>query len=259
MCAGKSANALVDQKARVLKKLFLTENLMSMTLELESPFRGVQAGQFVMLRTAPGFDPLLGRPFAFCGSTDNVVEILVAITGRGTKLLSSLPAGENLSIRGPLGNGFPVSSVKKVICLAGGVGIAPFLPLGGGSQDFEFHLGVPGQRWKPLVEWVSRKVGNLTVYSDDGSIGLHGTPLLRLEKTDPLSESVWACGPNAMMKAVGTECVSRGIAAWISLETRMACGMGGCHGCVVKTVNGPLRACVDGPVFSVREVLWHDS
>jgi dihydroorotate dehydrogenase electron transfer subunit len=247
----------LDQDVVIASKVVLGENLFVLALETREKMPQVRPGQFVLLRTAAGFDPLLGRPFAICGQEDNWIEVLFAVAGRGTRLLADSAPGVRLSLRGPLGNGFPEFPRRHVHCLAGGVGIAPFLLAGQGNERTEIHLGVPGLNWKPLVDWVSERIHGVHVYSEEGKLGKHGNPLLCIEGLDPGSEAVWACGPTGMLKAVSVECGKRHIPAWVSLETRMACGMGGCHGCVVQTVNGPRKTCTDGPVFPSQEVLWN--
>ncbi len=259
MCTSGPDPTGLDQDVVLASRFSLGEKLFILTLETREMFSRVQPGQFVLLRTAAGLDPLLGRPFAICGQEGNRIEIIVAVAGRGTRLLADSALGVRLSLRGPLGNGFPESTKSRTHCLAGAVGIAPFLLARQQNGESEIHLGVPGQDWEPLVNWVSERIHGLHVYSEDGKLGNRGNPLLCLDGLDPRSDVVWACGPTGMLKAVSAVCGKRQIAAWVSLETRMACGMGGCHGCVVQTVDGPKKTCTDGPVFHSQEVLWNAS
>lgn len=247
----------LDQDVVIASRVRLGENLFVLLLETGEIMPRVHPGQFVLLRTAAGFDPLLGRPFAICGQVENRIEILFAVAGRGTRLLADSAPGVRFSLRGPLGNGFPESPRRRVHCLAGAVGIAPFLLAGQDNESTEIHLGVPAWNWKPFVDWVSERIHGIHVYSEDGKLGKRGNPLLCIEGLDPNREEVWACGPTGMLKAVSVECGKRLIPAWVSLEKRMACGMGGCHGCVVQTVNGLRKTCTDGPVFPSQEVLWN--
>lgn len=259
MCLHGISSRMLDQEVILVDTLKMGEKFFVLSLESEKPLPEANPGQFVMLRATQGLDPLLGRPFAICGQNANRVEIVAAVSGRGTRIMAGLPTGVHLSLRGPLGKGFPTPPGLRIHCLAGGIGIAPFLLPGTSREGFEVHLGVPGQEWKPLVDWAYRKIPGLHVYSEDGNLGACGTPLLSLEKLDPLREAVWACGPMGMLKAISEECRERNIQSWVSLETRMACGMGGCHGCVVQTGNGPRKTCCDGPVFEGKEVLWNAS
>lgn len=256
MCMNEPDPKRLDREVALSRSVQIGEKLFFLTFDTRGLFPCVKPGQFVMLRIAQGFDPLLGRPFAVSGQEENRIELLVALAGRGTNILADLPVGIRLSVRGPLGNGFPLSPQGHVHCLAGAVGIAPFLLAGQGNSEIDVHLGVPGKDWAPLVDWASERIPGLHVYSEDAKLGNPGNPLRCLEGLDPLNEEVWACGPTGMLKAVSQECARRHIPAWVSLETRMACGMGGCHGCVVQTRNGPRKTCTDGPVFGSGEVLW---
>lgn len=258
MCRNGPGHSQLEREAVLAQKEQLDDNLFFLTLETADPLPHVEPGQFVMLRTSPALDPLLGRPFAICGLHQSSLELLVAVAGRGTRLLAGLPPGERLSLRGPLGNGFPVQTGRKIHCLAGTTGIAPFLLTGLFEQGFDIHLGLPGIKWKPLADWASGKIPGLHLYSDDGKIGITGNPLMCIDKLDPESDVIWGCGPTGMLKALDRECRKSGIRAWVSLETRMACGIGGCHGCVVRTTGGPRKTCTDGPVFEAREVCWDD-
>jgi len=258
MCGSEIQDRQLEREVVLSKKEQLSNHLFVLSFEAPDPFRGILPGQFVLLRTGPALDPLLGRPFAVCDAVENRVDLLVAIAGRGTRLLCSLPAGERLLMRGPLGNGFPHQPGKRIHCLAGTTGIAPFLLARRRSPRIEVHLGIPDSSWIGLVKWASEKISSLCVYSDDASIGMGGTPLVCIDHLDPSYDVVWACGPTGMLKAVQSACQRRGIPSWISLETRMACGIGGCHGCVVKTVNGLRKTCTDGPVFESGEVLWNE-
>lgn len=247
---------VTEQAVFVAGKTDIGEKLFLLTLELQQQTESPEPGQFVMLRATQGLDPLLGRPFAICGFEGDRLELLVAVAGRGTRFLRDIRPGTRLSMRGPLGKPFPCEYEGNIHCLAGGVGIAPFLIARSSAVPVEIHLGVPGEEWAPLIDWAKAKTDRLTVYSEDGNIGIQGNPLLCLEALHRGIDVVWACGPNGMLKAVSRECSRLGIKAYVSLETRMACGVGGCHGCTLRTVGGMKKNCTDGPVFGAEEVLW---
>lgn len=250
---------VIEQDVFVADKTDIGEKLFLLSLEMRQEAYLPQPGQFVMLRATQGLDPLLGRPFAICGFEGDRLDILVATVGRGTRLLRDLRPGTRLSMRGPLGNPFPDRLEGKIYCLAGSVGIAPFLLSHPSNARVEIHLGVPGEEWAPLADWAKGKTDRLTVYSEDGKFGIQGNPLLCLEGVDRRTDVVWACGPNGMLKAMSRECGRLGIETYVSLETRMACGVGGCHGCTVRTVGGLKKNCTDGPVFRAEEVLWDET
>ena len=257
MCRNEPGQSVLEREAVLAHKETLGGNLFALTLETVDQTPCFEPGQFVMLRTSPALDPLLGRPFAVCGRHSHRLELLIAVTGRGTRLLAQLPPGERLSLRGPLGKGFPVLPGKNIHCLAGTTGIAPFLLARPLEPKIKIHLGLPGIEWKALAKWASGKIPGLQLYSEDGNIGTRGNPLLCIDHLDPESDVIWACGPTGMLKAVSIECDKRGIQAWVRLKTRMACGIGGCHGCVVRTTGGLRTTCTDGPVFQSREVCWN--
>ncbi len=232
--------------------------LFSLVLRFAEPFHA-DPGQFVLIRDARwGSDPLLGRPLAVAWQKKTTAGLLFQVRGRGTEAFSSLEEGATLEVRGPQGRGFPVPAGERLLLAAGAMGLAPLLfawERYGASRPGELLLGVSCSRWTGLVEWLHRRGVPCTVACDDGSIGRKGTVVDLLERLIRKEDEVWACGPQAMMVAVADLAPAR---FFVSLEARMACGYGGCLGCVVPTRSGRLRACVDGPVFDGREVLWND-
>jgi dihydroorotate dehydrogenase electron transfer subunit len=124
----------------------------------------------------------------------------------------------------------------------------------------EFHLGVPNVSWKPFAEMLSRRLEaceqSLRVFSEDGAIGEKGNALDGLPEDLSPSDRIWGCGTNGMMKALALKYKNRLSQIFMSLDAKMACGYGGCLGCVIDTVHGKKRACADGPVFRGDEVVW---
>jgi dihydroorotate dehydrogenase electron transfer subunit len=124
----------------------------------------------------------------------------------------------------------------------------------------EPHLGVPDSSWRPFVDMLSHRFEargqTLRVFSEDGGLGEKGNALSGLpEKLSP-SDRVWGCGTNGMMKALASKYKDQLSQLFVSLDAKMACGYGGCLGCVVDTVHGKKRSCADGPVFRGDEVIW---
>ncbi len=249
--------------------------------------RAIVPGQFLMIRVPDRDDPLLGRPFALYDTViDNNgqpigVDVVYLVVGKLTGALAQLKAGEELEIWGPLGNGFSAQPVEHLIMVAGGIGQTPFLALGrqflGGrtygrpeqevasSQSVTLCYGV---RRKDLLAGESdfRDCGiDLRISSDDGSIGHHGLVtdlLLRSLEEKPADECrIACCGPEPMMEAVAKIALERNVPCEVSLETPMACGIGICFSCVVKTKQPDgdwdyKRTCVDGPVFPAEKIVW---
>lgn len=222
-------------------------------------------GQFYMLAAGEGWGggaderPYLPRAFSFArarplpGGSGVDLQFLLEDVGPGTRRLARLVPGDPLAILGPLGIGFrPAGDGRVPVLVGGGIGIAPLLCL-----DDELRTGgveapsLLGFRSAEHAEGSSLFAGAPTVVTDDGSVGeraLVTAPLrVRLE-TDPQA-TVYACGPEPMLKAVSVLCEELEVPAQLALEAGMACGYGACFGCVVPTVEGYARVCVDGPVF----------
>lgn len=231
-------------------------------LEIEAPAVAARAypGQFVMLSVSPSWDPFLHRPLGIAGVSGNRIILLVQVVGRGTALLQSLPRGTSLTLRGPLGQGFPAPQrEKRYLLAAGGLGVVPLLfayRQWGEEASMEILLGVPDASWAPLGAYVGQFVpsSHLRVVSDDGTLGECGNPCTCL---GACGDEVWACGPLPLLRGL-YHCLPPEIPYYPSMEARMGCGYGGCLGCVIPTREGNLRACVEGPVMDGREVLWDE-
>ena len=239
-------------------------------------------------------EPFLRRPLSLAGREDLhdrvELELIYRVTGTGTAWLSGVAAGETLSVLGPLGNAFPLRADKPLAALlGGGVGIPPLIylarTLAQAGKSVVAFLGVRSADFLPvslLGDTAPRGDGgpNLcvtefarcgvpaAVATDDGSLGFAGMasqPLLRWldeHRVDPADLTVYACGPEKMMRVVADACAARSIECLLSLERHMACGMGTCQSCVVKIRSDSppgwsfKLCCSDGPVFDARDVMW---
>jgi len=210
-------------------------------------------GQFYMLAAAErwgggaGERPYLGRAVSIMRlGEDGLVEFLLEDVGPGTRRLCELDAGEQLAVVGPLGNGFtaPAANVEPLL-VGGGIGIAPLVAVQeswGGRVLLGFR---DGEHAKAAELFTDPQVA-----TDDGSLGHNGfvTTLIDGElATRP--QTIYACGPPAMLSEVRARAATHEVAAQLALEAPMACGFGACYGCVVATIDGYRRVCVDGPVF----------
>ncbi len=243
--------------------------------------RVAQPGQFVHIHCGGG--TYLRRPFSIAGVKRNQIEIVYKVVGKGTELLSHRKKGETLDVIGPLGSGFslqPVTCNLQPLLIAGGTGIASLL--------FLTHKLVPhpsslvtvlvGAKTKNDLLSVNdfKKLGcQVKLATEDGSLGFRGlvSDLFKsylVPRAYSLTPVVFACGPYQMLKKIAEICRGKQIKCQVSLENIMACGIGACRGCVVKTRitadKGQTRiaadkfiyktVCKDGPVFNVNEIIW---
>lgn len=228
-------------------------------------------GQFMMLRTTEGADPLLARPFGIAGfekeGSGALLEIIYRMVGRGTWKMTQWVEGQSVSFLGPLGNGFKLPPEgSRSLLIAGGIGLPPLLSLArvmaslGRSDEITLLYGESsGNRLVDLDTRIFPSI-EIEICTEDGSLGMRGlvTDLLR-EKGGGEGYHIFACGPNAMMKAVldlaGDKCLS----AHFSLEARMACGFGVCMGCTVlvpgEGSRSYVRVCREGPVFDGKDLI----
>ncbi len=222
-------------------------------------------GQFVMVRqVGPALDPLLPRPMGIHDIDSDLVKVLIEPVGKGTLYLSRAKVGDRFSVLGPLGNGFDTEGTGPALIIGGGVGAAPLALLAGRlleqGRKVRCLLGFK-TRVQAVVSELFSEV-DLDVCTEDGTMGRRAvvSELLAgcLEDLGPdaAGAQIFACGPDAMLKAV-TEAAGRcGADAQVSVAAHMACGVGACQGCVVKVAGEYRRACSEGPVFPAEEPEW---
>jgi dihydroorotate dehydrogenase electron transfer subunit len=239
-------------------------------LVLKTPEAAAAAlpGQFVMLRVTDTMDPLLARPFGISSViAKSSIELIYRIAGRGTTLLGKAEAGQRLQLLGPLGKGFPLPEKGALpVLVAGGSGFPPLQFL---SQrigpDAHFFVGSRYKECLPpsgVLKKFRENTAKMHIATDDGSIGVKGTTadilnafLTKMEKKSHLV--LYACGPHAMLAAVSRIAAEHSITCYVSMEERMACGLGACMGCSIPMkAGGYKRACKEGPVFDSRDVEW---
>ncbi len=254
------------ERVRVLANDRLAEGVGLLVLHAPYVAENVRPGQFVHLRISQGTDFLLRRPFSVHRREGGRIELLYQVLGVGTRELSLKVSGQEMDVVGPLGHGWTLpDGASHALLVAGGLGSAP---LGMLAEDLsEKGVAVVVAQGAPtaerlvgrgVFESVARRVEYAT---DDGSEGHHGfvtavsEELLAAETFD----AVYVCGPEAMQRIVAAQAQSRGVYCEVSLERLMACGIGVCLSCVVSTVHGLQRACVNGPVFPASEVVWDAS
>ncbi len=252
-------------KAGIVKNAQVQGRYFKMTLAAWAIAREAKPGQFINVKVSDTQEPLLRRPLGIHGITGGL-EILYEVVGEGTAILSQRKPGESLDIVGPLGNGFDyrpeAKSQKPQILVAGGMGVAPLLFLAEKLKHRKL-LVLIGAKTKSQILCAGefKKLGcAVKIATDDGSRSFKGkvTDLLKRELSAiryPLS-AIYACGPRPMLKEISHLSKKYNIPARISLEEHMACGIGACLGCAVKTKEGFKRVCKDGPVFNAEEIIW---
>jgi len=248
-----------------------------LSIALPVTFPEPSPGQFVMVRNLLSGKAMLSRPFSVHGfhrkRHQSVLELLCRVAGRETKLLSGLNAGAGVEVLGPLGKGFTTKeNVKKILLVAGGVGVAPLAFFVRERTKDPSKAAISLFLGAKTGEIAVALAGNLSdsctvqIATDDGSLGFHGpvTDILaaELHSCDDERTQILACGPTPMTRALAALLSDNPVHCQVSLEERMACGVGACLGCVVpvRDTQGDeiyKRVCKDGPVFDLRELLWH--
>ncbi len=269
----------IKETAKVISQEMLAGDIYSMWIETDIA-KDAKPGQFISVYTKSE-SRLLPRPISICetgciNKTDgsirddrnnagspNALRIVYRIAGEGTREFSAYKAGDTVDILGPLGNGFPLTFEKDdpdAILIGGGIGIPPMLELAkvlkcnktivAGYRDADIFLN------KEL-----EKYGRLVIATDDGSVGTKGTVIDAIRQQGVTGSVIYACGPTPMLRGIKAYAQENGIEAYISMEERMACGVGACLGCVCKTTETDdhskvknARICKDGPVFKASMI-----
>lgn len=274
-------------KAVVLENTALDKHFRLLTIDAGHSTLDAQRipapGQFYMLQAGDSYDPLLKRPFSIFRHKDNSLSFLYRIKGKGTLSLSHFKGGDTINVIGPLGSGYPEPR-GDFIAVAGGIGIAPLLPLLDRFKNRAYlFYGARNKEELIMLDEAKADSKELFVTTEDGSYGQKGliTEVLKdfiekrsrgqgfkgssekiiLESSNPRtheSSLIYACGPTPMLKELSKVVAGRmgGVKCYVSLEEHMACGVGVCLGCVVKTVSGYQRVCKEGPVFDIKDIVW---
>lgn len=245
-------NFIVEEKIKLSTNNFL--------LALKSPISlaEVRSGQFVNVEVKDVADRILRRPISVhdVDKEKNILYLVVQIIGKATKKLSLAKKGDEISIIFPLGNGFEIKG-KRPLLIGGGVGVAPLFLL---SKEFRRQNITPsiliGARTNEQLFLTNRynAVGNLSISTEDGSVGEKGLVTENSVLNNEF-DVVYCCGPTPMMRAVTLWAKEKNIECYLSLENRMACGIGACLCCVNENKDGHnVCVCTEGPVFNAMEV-----
>ncbi|NLL78143.1 MAG: dihydroorotate dehydrogenase electron transfer subunit [Clostridiales bacterium] len=254
-------------KAKVISQAELSDDIYDMWIESDLAATA-KAGQFICVYPH-NESILLPRPISICEADreKNILRIVYRVVGKGTKELSYYRDGGDINILGNLGNGFPLEEVagKHVVLMGGGIGIPPMLQLAkdlkraGEAEEITAIAGYRNDRL--FLKEDMQKYVSVHVATEDGSVGTKGNVMDAMSALGIRADVIMACGPMPMLRAIKQYAKKEGCKAYISLEERMACGVGACLGCVCKTkekdehshVNNA-RICTDGPVFNAQDV-----
>lgn len=273
------------ENAAIISTACLADGVYEMWLKTEKIAKESRPGQFISVYSNDG-SRLLPRPISICRIDDDKLRIVYRIAGKGTKEFSQMREGQTLDIQGPLGNGYDIKAifeeaenvsvheckdgvctfkkeyrpVKKAILFGGGIGIPPMLELANQLEcDTEAVLGYRDGQLFLKSEF--DEYSHVTVATEDGSVGTKGNVLDAVRQNNINGDIIFACGPTPMLRAIKEYALSNNIPCYVSLEEKMACGIGACLACVCKStekdehsqVNNK-RVCKEGPVFNVKEV-----
>ena len=255
-----SESKKTKKPCKILSQECIGTDIYSMWLRTEHIAAHAKAGQFVSVYCNEG-SRLLPRPISICGidKEAGTLRIVYRTVGDGTKELSDYKEGEMVKILGPLGNGFTQKD-KKAILIGGGIGIPPMLEL---MKQLDCDkTAVLGYRDSDMfLKDEFEAVGDVVISTEDGSFGTKGNVIDAIKEQGVEGSIIYACGPTPMLRGIKAYAEEMGIEAQISMEERMACGIGACLACVCKSKDVDShshvhnkRVCKDGPVFDAREV-----
>ena len=256
-----------QENVTVLKQQCIGKDIYDMTIQTKHIAGHAKAGQFVSLYSNDA-SKLLPRPISLCGidAEAGTLRLVYRVTGEGTgtEEFSRLKAGDKIRVLGPLGNGFTVEPGKKAFLIGGGIGIPPMLELAksikaAGTCELVSVMGYRDAQTFLLDEF--KEQGDCYVATEDGSVGAKGNVLDAMKEYKLNADVIYACGPTPMLRALKAYAAEQGMTCYISMEERMACGIGACLACVCNSKEKDAhsnvknkRICKEGPVFLAEEV-----
>lgn len=255
----------MKERAAVISQEMLADGIFGMWIRTEAACTA-RPGQFLSLYTSDG-TKLLPRPISICeiNREEKALRLVYRVTGQhtGTEQFSRLASGDFIDIIGPLGNGFPVEKAvgRQVFLMGGGIGVPPILELAKEMECEKKQIIVGYRDSQTFLRKEFEENGEVYISTEDGSVGTRGNVMDAIREQELEADLIYACGPTPMLRAIKAYAQEKGIECYISLEERMACGIGACLGCVCKSkekdphsnVNNK-RVCKDGPVFLAAEV-----
>lgn len=253
------------EQAKVVSQEMLAEGIFSMWIETKAADTA-KPGQFISMYTLDG-SKLLPRPISICeiDRENGRLRVVYRVTGEntGTEQFSKMKAGDIIPVIGPLGNGFPYEEAKgkNVFLMGGGIGVPPILELAKQMDCAKKQIIIGYRDAETFLREEFEANGEVYISTEDGSVGTKGNVLNAVEENALKADVIYACGPMPMLKAIKRYAEENDIVCYISLEERMACGIGACLGCVCKSKEKDhhshvhnKRVCTEGPVFLATEV-----
>lgn len=246
---------------KVISQKQLASDVYSLWLNVGDMVKAVKPGQFVSLYSKDE-SRMLPRPISICevAKATKAIRLVYRVVGEGTKEFSGLASEDEIQIMGPLGNGYTLSD-KRAILVAGGIGIPPMLQLAKELKNVEKVIVLGYKDNQTFLKNEFENYGKVVVATEDGSVGVKGNVLDAIREEGVEGDVIYSCGPTPMLRALKAYAQEKGIEAQISLEERMACGIGACLACVCQSKDVDehshvhnKRICKDGPVFDAREV-----
>ena len=246
------------QDCELVEKYQLTPTIYDFRLRNPALAALTKPGQFVQVLVP---SKTLRRPISVCDVEGDVIRLVFEVRGEGTALMAQTRVGETVNIIAPLGHGFTLNPNEKTIFIGGGIGVPPMLY--SAKQCGSNAIVINGFRHKEAVileEDFRQAAGRVIITTDDGSYGIHGFVTQPLAEVIEGADRICACGPTPMLRNIAKMAQQYGVPCEVSLEQRMACGVGACLGCAVAVKDGDRvvyrHVCKDGPVFSSEAVAW---
>lgn len=255
-----------QETVTVVSQKQIGTGIYDLTIQTKEIAAAAKAGQFVSVYSNDA-SKLLPRPISLCGidRKAGTLRLVYRVTGEhtGTEEFSRLQAGDTMKIMGPLGNGFTVEKGRKTFLIGGGIGVPPMLQLAKEMKDagenFQIVMGYRDAGTFLLDEF--KEQGESFVATEDGSVGTQGNVLDAIRENHLDADVIYACGPTPMLRALKAYAEEQNMTCYVSMEERMACGIGACLACVCNSTEKDAhsnvknkRICKEGPVFNAKEV-----
>lgn len=255
-----------QETVTVVSQKQIGTGIYDLTIQTKEIAAAAKAGQFVSVYSNDA-SKLLPRPISLCGidRKAGTLRLVYRVTGEhtGTEEFSRLQAGDTMKIMGPLGNGFTVEKGRKTFLIGGGIGVPPMLQLAKEMKDagenFQIVMGYRDAGTFLLDEF--KEQGESFVATEDGSVGTKGNVLDAIRENHLDADVIYACGPTPMLRALKAYAEEQNMTCYVSMEERMACGIGACLACVCKSTEVDehsqvknKRVCKEGPVFLADDV-----